>query len=129
MNDDLLAAISEAGQRRTTVGFGWASGSSFITHPAQLQSLPPFGRLRPLPPKPPRGGLSAIDAGTADKPSSEPVRDDVGARAPTLPETGLARLPEAKRVGGVSVQLDIAVERRRFFWWRLALSLVVRRLR
>jgi hypothetical protein len=43
--------------------------------------------------------------------------------------TGVVASPEAERVGGVSVQLDVGVERRRSFFWRLALRLVVRRLR
>jgi hypothetical protein len=42
--------------------------------------------------------------------------------------TGLVASPEAARAGGVSVQLDIHVERRRFFWWRLGLRFVARRL-
>jgi hypothetical protein len=81
--------------------------------------MPPLGaRRRPLPPGPPSTpvGLTQRDPepqGLAVV--SKPADDDVAA-------------VEAERVGGVSLQLDIHVERRRFFWWRLMASLVVRRL-
>jgi hypothetical protein len=51
------------------------------------------------------------------------------APAASEPADDVVAVPEAARVGGLSVQLDIAVERRRRFFWRLALSAVVRRLR
>jgi hypothetical protein len=40
---------------------------------------------------------------------------EVGAAVPTL--------AEVERLGGISMQLDIAVERRRSFWWRLVAKL------
>jgi hypothetical protein len=49
--DELARAISEAGQRRTSVGLWRPSG--FITDVNQLQSLPPFGLYRSVPPKQP----------------------------------------------------------------------------
>jgi hypothetical protein len=52
-----------------------------------------------------------------------PTMVQVATEAPT----GLVRLPEAVR--GVALQLDIGVTRRRSFSWRLAVRLVVRRLR
>jgi hypothetical protein len=104
VNDELLAAIAEAGRRHTV--WRWEPSSG----------------LRPTPPRPPpkrpskpvSADVVAAQSSTAPA-ASKPADDDVAA-------------PEAQRVGGVSVQLDIAVERRRSFWWRLALSMVVRRL-
>jgi hypothetical protein len=91
----------------------------FINDPAQLQELyRPFCRLPPPPPVRP----SAPD-GLAQR-DTEPPGLSVVSDAPT----GLPAVPEAERVGGLSVQLDIGIERRRSFWWRLSLSLVVRRL-
>jgi hypothetical protein len=91
----------------------WRPGG-FITSVNQLQSLPPLGaRRRRLPP-----GLPSV-----------PVRDDVGANdaqglaVVSKPADDVVAAPEVKRVGGVSVQLDIAVERRRSFWWRLVAKL------
>jgi hypothetical protein len=46
--------------------------------------------------------------------ASKPADDDVAA---------------SEAVRGISQQLDVAVERRRSWWWRLALTLVARRLR
>jgi hypothetical protein len=63
---------------------------------------------------------------------SVPAEDDGGrpmVQVATEAPTGVVASPEAERVGGVSVQLDVGVERRRSFFWRLALRLVVRRLR
>ena len=66
---------------------------------------------QPSPPPPVPPPVPAVETATAE------------------PPTGLVRLPEPKQVGGVSMQLDVSVERRRSFWWRLAVSLVARRLR
>jgi hypothetical protein len=134
--DELAAAIAEAGQRQTTVGFRWAGG--FITHPAQLAALPPLGARRrpPLPPPSTPSSMTQRHAGTEGLAVvSEPADDDVA--VPGLsgndnlrkPIQLLSRVNKAEQVGGVSVQLDIAVERQRWFWWRLALRLVARRLR
>jgi len=46
---------------------------------------------------------------------AKPAEDDVAAT-------------EAQRVAGVAVELNVEVTRRRWFWWRLALRLVARRL-
>jgi hypothetical protein len=43
------------------------------------------------------------------------VAPEVGTAVPTL--------AEVERLGGISMQLDIAVERRRSFWWRLVAKL------
>jgi hypothetical protein len=56
------------------------------------------------------------------------ANDAQGLALPSRPAQDVVAVPEAARVGGVSMQLDIAGERRRSHWWRLALSLVVRRL-
>jgi hypothetical protein len=122
-NAELQAAIAEA-QRHPTVGFGWASPPcGFMTNPAELQRY----RARK------KASDSVAHRETIDhQRAAVPVRHDGGpALVPVAAEapTALARLPESTRVGGVSVQLDVAVERRRLWFWRLALHFVVRRLR
>jgi hypothetical protein len=82
--------------------------------------LPPFGVYqRPRPPKPPSAPVGIAQCDT----------DPQGLATASKPADDVVAAPEAERVGGVSVQLDIAVERRRWFWWHLALRLVARRLR
>jgi hypothetical protein len=49
--------------------------------------------------------------------------DAQGLAVVSKPAEDVVAAPEVKRVGGVSVQLDIAVERRRSFWWRLVAKL------
>jgi hypothetical protein len=124
----LARAISEAGQRRPTVWFGSTGG--FITHPDQIWTLPPLGGLR--------GGAGVNGAIQAPPPKlpPAPVSRDVSPSEPqglavpsSMSNDTLEQPPEAERVHGVSVQLDIAVERRRSYWWRLALTFVARRLR
>jgi hypothetical protein len=63
------------------------------------------------------------------------VGDVVAAQAPVtdldssrVSEAPVASRDDAARLGGVAMRLDIAVWRRRPWWWRLAASLVVRRL-
>jgi hypothetical protein len=116
--------------QRQTVGFGW-SGSPFITDPAQLAALPPLSRRRRLPPKPPSlpnlENVAASDSGALV--ATVAASDAQVANVASKPADDDVRLPEAKRMGGVSMQLDVAVERRRSWFWRLAVSLVVRRLR
>jgi hypothetical protein len=101
------------------------TGPRFIENPDQLQLYRPFCRLHPPPPVrpsvPPRADVVAVEPSTAaavSRPADD--RDRSGDLA--------VAAPEAERVGGVSLQLDIGIEPRRSFWWRLALSLVVRRL-
>jgi hypothetical protein len=78
----------------------------------------PLGMRRPTPPKPP----------------SEAARADVEASGSQVAVTlrngdlGVVAAPEPEQVVGVTLQLDIAVERRRSFWWRLRAALQVRRL-
>lgn len=104
MNDELVAAIDEAARRH--IVWPWEP-------PSSLRPTPP--RRPPVPPaRPVSADVVAAEPQIAAV-ASEPADDDVVG-------------PEAERVGGVSIQLDIAVERRRSFWWRLALSMVVRRL-
>jgi hypothetical protein len=116
---ELQAVLAQAAQRRADTNLLFQpSGSPFLTDPDQLRFYRPFCRLRPPPPVRPV--------------SREIVADPIPEYPPAIAEAPRAaaddvRLSELKR--GVSVQLDIAVERRRFFWWRLALSLVARRLR
>jgi hypothetical protein len=99
-----------------------------LHRPVDWSGFPPYvplGMRRP-PPKPP----------------ATPVRDEAdgpGHQLATVASEAPLATVEAKPadahvsspevVGGVSVQLDIAVERRRSHWWRLALRLVARRLR
>jgi hypothetical protein len=70
---------------------------------------------------------------TVEPPPSKPVSADVVASeappADVATRDDVVAVTEAERVGGVSLQLDIAVERRRWLWWHLALRLVARRLR
>jgi hypothetical protein len=106
------------------------TGPRFIENPDQLQLYRPFCRLHPPPPVRP----------------SVPVRADVGATepqglaVPSRPADGDLSVPigtdkldvgtivpEAKRVGGVEMHLDISVWRLPHLW-RLALSFVARRL-
>jgi hypothetical protein len=114
---EVLNAISQASSNRAAVGFGpWCSPE--MAHqlalyrkkkaaPGRSVSIGP--ERRPEPPVPPP--VPVVETTTAEPPA------------------GLVRLPEPKQVSGVSVQLDVSVERRRSFWWRLAVSLVARRLR
>jgi hypothetical protein len=91
----------------------------FINDPAQMQDLyRPFCRLPPPPPVRPSAPVGLAQRDT----------DPEGLVVVSRPADDVVASPEAERVGGVSVQLDVAISRRRFFWWRLALSLVVRRL-
>jgi hypothetical protein len=139
---ELHAALVEAQQRHPTVGqvSGWdGPPAGFMTNPAELRRY----RARK------KADLSVAHRDTGDllhppavpERDAVPVRDDGGppmvqiaAEAPTGLVRNTARygsiphlLPEAVR--GMSLQLDIGVERRRSFWWRLALRLAVRRLR
>jgi hypothetical protein len=94
------------------------TGPRFIENPEQLQLYRPFTRLHPLPPVRP------------STPAGLPQRDTdpQWLTAPSRAADDVVAVPEAERVGGLSVQLDIGIERRRSFWWRLSLSLVARRL-
>jgi hypothetical protein len=106
----VLREIARQSSNRAAVGFGWCSPEMA----AQLQLY----RAR----KKAEVGLDI--ASKPDLPEPPPMVPVATEAAPT----GLVRLSEAKRVGGVSVQLDVSVERRRSFWWRLAVSLMARRL-
>jgi hypothetical protein len=122
---ELQKAIDSVPPRQTVV---WPSGP-FLTSVAQVEALPPFGVYRrPRPPEPPSTpvGLAQRDTGSQGLTVVSRPADDVVA-APEAEKPGIEPTI-LERVAGVSVQLDIAVERRRFFWWRLALSMVVRRL-
>jgi hypothetical protein len=120
--EGLQKAIDSVPRRQTVV---WPSGP-FLTSVAQVEALPPFGVYRPPPPVRPAGRTSAdvvaLDGPLAIEPNLPACRKIEASEGVVAPP------PEAQRVSGVSVQLDIAVERRRFFWWHLALSMVVRRL-
>ena len=110
---ELAKAIAAAGQNGHRVAFGPASG--FITNVNQLGAYRPLTRT--MPPKQPV--------------SRDIVADPIPEYLPAITEAPRASegLTAPEVVHGVSVQLDIAVERRRSWFWRLALSMVVRRLR
>lgn len=92
----------------------------FLTTPEEVERLyRPLGWLPSPPPVQPSVPVSR------DVPASPtPVVAE-----PSRPLEALAATPPVSvRQSGLTVQLDINVERRRSWWWRLALSLVVRRL-
>jgi hypothetical protein len=98
-----------------------------VTHTQQdlinaLMSAPRFG-YRP-PPHPLFHSL--LRASAPPKPPKPTGTEMVGTAVPT-PPVAVERPPAApeavERLGGVSMQLDIAVERRRSFWWRLVAKL------
>jgi hypothetical protein len=93
-----------------------------------VSGLPPLGSYRSVVTKTPSEPVSA-DVVAAEAPlAAVAIRpaDDVVA-TPEAEKSGIESVI-LERVGGVSVQLDINIERRRWLWWRLALSMVVRRL-
>jgi hypothetical protein len=84
---------------------------------------PPFCRLHPAPPVRPCEPVSD-DVAPPESPADSNVI--VASESPTAPHKVIEDAGGGGR--GVTMQLDIAVERRRSFWWRLAASLVIRRL-
>jgi hypothetical protein len=97
--------------------------AGFIREPEQLAWWVPL-TPRPVPP-PVRPSVPVsrdIEVGRSGPPPLPAIPE--APRAAVAVSQGNGDL--TKRRGGLSVHLDINVERRRSFWWRLALSLVVR---
>jgi len=73
---------------------------------------------------------SAMAEITSEKKSQQPSaplsRDIVPDPNPEYPPA-IPEAPRAERLGGVTVQLDVAVERRRTFWWRLVAKMQISR--
>jgi hypothetical protein len=108
---DLLNALMEAPR------FGYRPPPHPLFHSLLRASAPPkpVGRTAPAPAaQPPR---LCVRRRTSPPAASEghAVAPEVGTAVPTL--------AEVERLGGISMQLDIAVERRRSFWWRLVAKL------
>jgi hypothetical protein len=86
-----------------------------------------FSSLRPYTPPKLTGSLSTVEITSEKQPQrlSVPVSRDIVADSipaeyvPAIPQPPVA----AERLGGVTVQLDVALERRRSFWWRLVAKL------
>jgi hypothetical protein len=102
--EELAAAIAEAGQRH--IVWRWEP-------PSTLWATPP---RPPKPPAPVRADVVAAEPSTA----SVVLEASEGVVAPP---------PEAERVHGMALQLEVGVTRRRSHWWRLVLSAYVRRLK
>jgi hypothetical protein len=113
--EQLAAAIAEAQRHPTVGGFGWAGPPcGFMTNPAELQRY----RAR-------KDGVTQHD--TIEPPPERPyvpVRDDGG---PALVQVA-AEAPTAADEPVWQALLDVQVWRSRPWWWRLAASLVVKRL-
>lgn len=89
----------------------WATSTLRPTRPSEIKGYLPQGQI------------------TSEKQSqrlSAPVsRDIVPDPIPEYPPTITEPPRAAERLGGITVQLDVAVERRRSFWWRLVAKLQV----
>jgi hypothetical protein len=111
--EELAAAIAEAGQRH--IVWRWEPAST-------LWATPPRRPAKPV----------SADVAAAESPTAPAVLEASEGLADSVSLGdgigGLTASPEAERLHGVAVQLDIGVTRRRLHWWRLAASLVVRRL-
>ena len=100
-----------------------------MTHSQQdlinaLRAAPRFG-YRP-PPHP--LFVSLLRASAPPKPSQPPTTQIAPAEpyeAPAPVAAAPAAAAAVERLGGISMQLDIAVERRRSFWWRLVAKLQI----
>jgi hypothetical protein len=109
-----------------------AEAMSSVARPVQWPQPWQVSTLRAAPPQKSSNALelsSAPLSGALELPEPQTAIEAPRDLTADLREGSRALTAAPVPSTGLSVQLHVGVERQRFFWWRMALSLVVRRLR